>query len=129
MSRIVALPALLVTVALPWLVACSGDVKNAPGDRATATATSTATATGKLATIELPVEGMTCQGCASSIDSALKGLDGVVDCKASHTDKVARIQYDPSKASSALLAKAITDLGYTVGPDVAVPAAQPGQGG
>jgi copper ion binding protein len=106
---------------LAGLVACSGDAQTSPPTKAAAAPAAAAPAgdadaspPGALTSVSLSVEGMTCNACSSAIESAVGKLPGVKSCTASHTEKVAKIEFDASKVDKTLLAKTITDLGYTV---------------
>lgn len=65
-------------------------------------------------TISVGVEGMTCQGCVSSIETAIAAVDGVVDQKVNLEGRSASITFDPSQTDAEKLAKVIGDAGYTV---------------
>jgi copper chaperone CopZ len=62
--------------------------------------------------IVLPVDGMVCEGCESTIREKLSALDGVVSCTASHTGKTATVVYDPTKVKPDALVAAIGETGY-----------------
>jgi len=47
-------------------------------------------------TVELKLPGLFCSGCAYSAQTALKGVDGVVDAKVSYDSKSGIIVYDPN---------------------------------
>lgn len=64
--------------------------------------------------IEVGVEGMTCQGCVSSIETAIAAVDGVVEQKVNLEANSASITFDPSRTDAEKLAKVIGDAGYTV---------------
>jgi len=70
--------------------------------------------TGNLSKVILGVDGMTCSGCVSTINSSLAGFEGIdsvqVDVAAGKTE----IVYDPSElADVEKFAKAITASGYS----------------
>ncbi|NOR87713.1 MAG: hypothetical protein GQ527_08905, partial [Bacteroidales bacterium] len=44
--------------------------------------------------IQIPVFGMTCEGCESAISTSLLKLEGVGDVKASHLDKLVSVSVD-----------------------------------
>lgn len=46
-------------------------------------------------TLELPVSGMTCQGCEDIVEHAIGLADAVEEVEADRYDKVARIEGDP----------------------------------
>ena len=68
--------------------------------------------TGK--TIDLPVEGMSCAGCAASVEAALRRTPGVHEAAISLAEKRARVSYDPAKADVNALAEAVKSQGYDV---------------
>ena len=76
------------------------------------------------ATIELPVEGMTCASCVNRIERFLKKTPGVEDATVNLATEMATIHYLPEQAGTAELVGAIEAAGYDVrsipDPDVAV---------
>lgn len=64
------------------------------------------------ATIEIPVSGMTCEGCENSVETALCKIEGVTAVEASHTKATTIISYDSTMVDTELLAKTINKLGY-----------------
>ncbi|WP_067618100.1 heavy-metal-associated domain-containing protein [Alicyclobacillus acidiphilus] len=67
-----------------------------------------------MATITIPVKGMTCSGCVNSVTKALKGVDGVETVEVSLEANQATVTYDEAKASEDTLKEAIEDAGYDV---------------
>ena len=63
-------------------------------------------------TVELKVEGMTCQGCVSSVTRTLCGVPGVQKVEVSLADSRATVTYDPAKAGPAQLRRAVENAGY-----------------
>jgi copper chaperone CopZ len=63
----------------------------------------------------LKVTGMSCSGCAGSVERALKGVKGVSLAKVDLKGAKATVEYDPSIASEKDLAQAVTKAGYKVG--------------
>jgi copper chaperone len=63
-------------------------------------------------TVELKVEGMTCQGCVSSVTRTLSGVPGVQKVEVSLADSRATVTYDPAKAGPAQLKRAVENAGY-----------------
>ena len=61
---------------------------------------------------EFVIEGMTCQGCADSITSALTNVPGVKSAKVSLADKRAIVLADESKVSTETILTAIAVAGY-----------------
>lgn len=47
-------------------------------------------------TLELSVDGMTCQGCEEIVEHAIELADAVEDVEADRYDKVARVEGDPN---------------------------------
>jgi Cu+-exporting ATPase len=74
------------------------------------------------ATIELPVEGMTCASCVNRIERFLKKTPGVEDATVNLATELATIHYLPDQAGTAELVGAIEAAGYDVRsvPDPAV---------
>jgi P-type Cu+ transporter len=66
------------------------------------------------ATIELPVEGMTCASCVNRIERFLKKTPGVEDATVNLATEMATIQYLPDQAGTAELVGAIEAAGYDV---------------
>ena len=62
--------------------------------------------------ITMKIDGMSCGHCVSSVDKALKKIDGV------KVDSVgignATVSYDPSAVSAEQIADAVADEGYAV---------------
>jgi copper chaperone CopZ len=68
-----------------------------------------------LATVVIPVEGMSCVSCAAAIKNRLRSINGVGDVEVSLGERHARVRFDPSRVSPDRLAAAINDLGYRAG--------------
>jgi len=64
------------------------------------------------ATVELKIDGMFCEGCASSVRSSLADVTGVASAQVSFDEKKARVSYDPAKTSIEQLIAAVEKLGY-----------------
>lgn len=106
MARANGIAQLAVFVCLSLLgPACSSrDSQDAPSAGATATA--------ELATVSIPIEGMTCAACVARVKKGLASLDGVAEVEVSLAERHARVRYTPDKLSAAQLALAINDLGF-----------------
>jgi copper ion binding protein len=63
-------------------------------------------------TVTLTVSGMTCQGCANAINTAVAETDGVITLEVSLEDSSAVVKYDPGKINEEKLILAIEDAGY-----------------
>lgn len=69
--------------------------------------------------IELPVNGMSCGGCAQTVQQALFALDGVIAARVNHADGKAQIHFEPSRVSVTQLQEAIRKAGYQAGEPIA----------
>jgi Cu+-exporting ATPase len=63
------------------------------------------------ATIDLPVEGMTCASCARRVEGALRSLDGV-DATVNYATEHAAVSYDPQLVEPSMLIAKIEQTGY-----------------
>lgn len=60
----------------------------------------------------IPVSGMTCAGCASAINTAVKKLDGVVDVVVDHEKGNTQVTYVKDKVTVGEIVKAINKTGF-----------------
>ena len=67
--------------------------------------------------LELPVAGMACDGCASSVRAKLAALAGVAEVEADHARGRVRVVYDPRRVDEQRIRATITALGYVIGVD------------
>lgn len=65
--------------------------------------------------IVIPVDGMSCNRCASRVRSTLAAIDGVGDADVSLEQKRVVIHFDPHRTSADALASAISGAGFTAG--------------
>lgn len=65
-----------------------------------------------------PVTGMTCAGCAVSVESMLKSANGVIDAGVNFANQSAWAEYDEKKTNPQELQKAIRSVGYDLIVDV-----------
>ncbi|MBA5639921.1 heavy-metal-associated domain-containing protein [Duganella sp. LX20W] len=63
-------------------------------------------------TVALEIEGMTCGGCAASIEKMLYGVAGVQTAAVTLDGGRAEITFDPAQTSAAALTAVVTDAGY-----------------
>jgi len=70
--------------------------------------------TAAIKTIKLGVEGMSCEGCESTIKEEVGKIDGVTEVIASHVNKFATISFDSTKTNLTALSDVITAAGYEV---------------
>jgi len=71
---------------------------------------------GHLASVVIPVEGMTCFTCELTVASSLKRLPGVQSADAKVNDGTAYVRYDPARVSLDDLLAAINKTGYHAKP-------------
>lgn len=62
--------------------------------------------------IVIAVEGMTCEGCASHINVALKRIKGVYSAEASYPEKNVKVVYNPKQVTVERIKQGIHDAGY-----------------
>src|SRR3989338_10690094 len=62
--------------------------------------------------MDIPVEGMTCFTCETTVQSAVSKLPGIYDVKASAKEKTAWVSYDPKKTSPEHIITAINETGF-----------------
>ena len=67
-----------------------------------------------MASVTVPVEGMTCGGCVASVTRALERLDGVQSARVSLADGAAEVDYDPERVGADQLVQAVRDAGFEV---------------
>ena len=67
-----------------------------------------------LATVTLPIEGMTCASCVSRVERALTTADGVEDASVNLATARAEVRYDADRTDPGAVAEAIERAGYTV---------------
>ncbi|MBE0409996.1 MAG: heavy metal translocating P-type ATPase, partial [Anaerolineales bacterium] len=64
--------------------------------------------------LSLPIEGMTCAGCISTIEKAIKDLPGTANVVVNLATNKASLDYDPDQITRGEMIKAIQEVGYTV---------------
>ncbi len=89
---------------------CTQNQKKA--DLSTTNEQAKTTATQK---IKIPVDGMVCSACQSTVKKAIKSLNGVKDVEVSLENKFAFITFYPNSIKPEQIQKAINDKGYTAG--------------
>ena len=65
-------------------------------------------------TIQLNIQGMTCNGCVNSVKNVLQKTPGVTGVEVSLEQNRATVTYDPKQANPAQLKAAVEDAGYDV---------------
>ncbi|MEW5961213.1 MAG: copper ion binding protein, partial [Chloroflexota bacterium] len=64
--------------------------------------------------LSLPVQGMTCAGCVSHVEGALKELPGISDVVVNLATNKASLTYDPTQATLAEMLRTVDNVGYRV---------------
>jgi len=72
----------------------------------------TAAATAAEQTVTLSVDEMTCQSCPYQVESALKGVEGVLAVDAELETREAVVTFDDAVTNVAALTEATTNAGY-----------------
>ena len=103
---------LLVIAALLILAAAPG---RAQAEEAAAPPDAQSEAKTSLHTVEIPVEGMACFGCAGTIKSTVKSLAGVLRVEVSLGKRSARVTYFGDDHVPERIVAAIDKLGYQAG--------------
>ena len=65
--------------------------------------------------ISLPVEGMTCAACVGHVESALKGVPGVVEASVNLATEKASVELASSEVPFAVIQEAVSGAGYKIG--------------
>lgn len=100
--------AVTVIVVRPW---------NSSAPSSSETSPQTAQAAGTV-TVSIPVDGMICVVCASSVKRTAQAIDGVSDADVDLAGKRAKVVYVEGRTSPEQIAAAITRLGYKTGPPI-----------
>jgi Cu+-exporting ATPase len=64
-----------------------------------------------LASVMLPIEGMSCASCVQKVEKALRGVEGVAEANVNFGTETARVEYDPGQASVSDFKKAVASAG------------------
>lgn len=59
----------------------------------------------------IEVHGMSCEGCESTVEEALRSVDGVTDVQVDRDSDLATVEGDPNPDA---LEQAVTEAGYEV---------------
>lgn len=80
---------------------------------ASAAATTLASDSASLTETVFEIEGMTCAGCAATLESALTNTPGVAAVQVSLETETARVSYDSSALTADKIKKLIREVGFT----------------
>jgi P-type Cu+ transporter len=64
-----------------------------------------------LATVMLPIEGMSCASCVQKVEKALRKVEGVAEANVNFANETAQVLYDPGQASVGAFKKAVAAAG------------------
>lgn len=67
-----------------------------------------------IATVQLNISGMDCEGCTAHINGELSKVNGVIEATASYKNANAIVKFDNSKTSVDSLSNIINNIGYKV---------------
>ncbi|MCK7579356.1 MAG: cation transporter [Chromatiales bacterium] len=62
----------------------------------------------------LNVKGMKCDGCANTIEEAVKARGGILSVKAQHKEGIVEIEHEEAAVDLDAIRKAITEKGFAV---------------
>lgn len=82
------------------------------------TATPNKTAPAHAAKVQIPITGMTCEGCATAVHNALLKVDGVYLADVTFASGKAVIAFDGKKVQVGALVKVIEGAGFKAGTPV-----------
>lgn len=71
-------------------------------------------ATDHLTKIRMRISGMTCGGCATALEAALRGIPGVQSAAASYEKGEASVEFDPARVKAEQLVEAVKKAGFKV---------------
>lgn len=78
------------------------------------------TAPRALVELAMPVRGMTCTNCSHHVRSALESVSGVSSARVELTAGLAKVSFDPTRATVATLQNAVEAAGYVPGEPVGI---------
>lgn len=67
-----------------------------------------------IATVQLNISGMDCEGCTAHINGELSKVNGVIEANTSYKNGNAIVKFDNSKTSADTIANSINSIGYKV---------------
>ncbi len=63
-------------------------------------------------TISLPILGMTCAACATSVESMIASQSGVAKAEVNYATQTVKVEYNPGKIQPTVFQKAVQSIGY-----------------
>ena len=73
---------------------------------------------GKTARLNIPISGMTCASCASTVEKALKGMSGMTSAAVNFAAEKATVEFDPGLVSIEKMKATVESVGYGVREEV-----------
>ena len=67
---------------------------------------------GEKKTVDINIEGMTCNGCVQKVESTLKKVEGVSETSVKLASNSATVTYDVEKTNEEKLTKAVNSTGF-----------------
>ncbi len=67
-------------------------------------------------TVQLQLRGMSCAGCARSIEKAIRAVVGVIDCNVNFGAEQASVTYNPRETNIEKIQRAVVEAGYAASP-------------
>lgn len=101
---------LMCLVVALTLTACAQETK-----KTEPTAAKEQTKTVAAQQVKIPIDGMVCMACQSTVKKTIKSLEGVTNVEVSLENKNVLITYNPNLVKPEQFQKAINDKGYTAG--------------
>ena len=69
---------------------------------------------GDYKTVNLKIEGMTCNGCVNAVKTSLEKLEGVKKAEVTLAENAAKVTFQPANANEKALKNAVKDAGFKV---------------
>lgn len=107
----IATAVVLLFAAFPYYSGPLLAALNRNGDQ-TKQSASPSTPVPQLTQARLTVSGMTCGGCAASLEAALADIPGVVSAKASYEKGEAMVEYDAARVTTEQLKEVVKKVGF-----------------
>lgn len=64
--------------------------------------------------INIQVEGISCTGCATDIETILRNTDGILDAKVIYATGIIKIEYDPSEIELGQIFSIVKKIGFNI---------------
>ncbi|MEK6582768.1 MAG: heavy metal-associated domain-containing protein [Nitrospirota bacterium] len=64
--------------------------------------------------VNIQVEGISCTGCATDIETILRNTDGILDAKVIYATGMIKIEYDPSEIKTDQIFSIVKKIGFNI---------------